>query len=873
MSIGNWCTRALAVGLASALLSPIAVSADEVEGVAAPTAPAPDVEPTTERRAYEGIEEITVTARKREESLQRTPVSVTAFGMDDLKELQVTRIDDLQEAVPNLQLSQGYDGGYVRATIRGIGVDDPIVTRDPSVGFYVDGVYLARAYGALIAVADVERIEVLRGPQGTLFGKNTTGGAINIVSAKPHDEFDARAQFRYGNYRNVETRASVNIPLMAERAFLRVSFASQTRDELTENVGPLFGIEPNQGGRFPRTKDADDRKMLSLRASLRLLPTDTLEVMLIGDQSRVHQRSRGAQCRYNASGETGRGESVGGTQLTSLTTGNYPFLAGLFGFVPNDGGMNKFADYRKNCELSGTLDTHDFMSNVTARNNTDTWGLTGIVTWNVTEDVTLKYTTGWRRYNHDQENEYDWTATAEFGHCFFRDEEHDAVSHELNAGGAAFDSRLSWTGGLYAFREQVNPHAGILCRVAQTLTDSWWDNGFNIVVPDANLGSEAPFLIGSDFEGATYTDLGCLSGVVCNVIPAPFALAPGAGEGINRNLFGFIESNWIVNNTYAAYFQASYDLTEKLTLTGGGRRLVEKREWKHRQQTPGELGAPDAFTNLIVNAKERFDKWTMMVNAQYQFTNDVMGFAQFSTGYKGGGFNGRVNETLPQTLTAFDPEKVDSYEVGLKSTWFDRRLRVNLGLFYTEYEDIQQTVLASASDGSFASVVENAGEAIIRGAELEIRGRPIPGLDLTAGFGWTDADYHEQFEFNNDGVLVNNRDEEFYNTPQFTMNLAAAYTFETGVGAITPRVSWYHQSEVNFSPEVKHLTRQDTYGLLNARLGWNLNDGKTEIALWGRNLLEREYSDDAISFDSGFAIADIFYGPPRLYGIEIIRQF
>lgn len=818
----------------------------------------------------QGIEEITITARKREEGLQKTPISVTAFGAEELKDIQAQRIDDIQFAVPNLQLSQGYEGGFARVRIRGIGTADPIVTRDPSVGVYLDGVYISRLYGALLSVADINRIEVLRGPQGTLFGKNTTGGAVNVITTKPNEEFGGSAELRYGNYADFETRASLNVPLTPESAFMRVSFASQTRDALSENRGPLLGIKPNQGGRAPTYQDGDDRKLLAGRVALRLLPGEDWEINLTGDQSRMYQNARGAHCRYDPYGETGSGMTKGGMPTTSLTTGQYTFLEPFFGFVPVDGGMNRFADYKQNCDFTSQLDAHDFMSNVRLRTRVDTWGAAATVTWNATEDITAKYTGGWRSYVRTQESDYDWTATAEFGHCIVDDEEHNQWSHELNVSGAALRSRLNWTGGLYAFREKVDPHKGFLCRVGQTLTDAWWDNGFSMVVPDEHLNDPVPFAGGA----VTYAGLGCVSGVVCQMFPAPFGLAAGVlPEGINRNFFGFIESNWTVNNSYAGYFQASYDLTEKLSVTAGMRRLVERRYWKHHQQTPGELGWADAFSNVIVNADERFDHWTVLTNVQYQWTDDVMTYATYSTGYKSGGFNGRVNEVLPQTLEAFQPETVDSYEVGVKGSLFDRRLIANASFFYTDYENIQQTVLASASDGSFASVVENAGKATIRGGELELKARPFPRVDLSAGLGWTDFDYKENLSFNNDGELENNRGRKPYNTPQFTMNLSAAYTLDTPFGEVTPRVSWYHQSVVNYSEEVAWLTEQDTFGLLSARVGLELNDGKTEVALWGTNLLDRVYSDNAISFDDGFAVADIFYGPPRLYGIEIIRHF
>lgn len=706
-----------------------------------------------------------------------------------------------------------------------------------------------------------------------------------MLSARPTDEYSAHVEARYGNYSNFETRTTVNIPIRDEFAALRVSFASRTRDELTDNKGPLLGLKPNQGGHEPGSptfEDADDRKLLAGRASLRLNLTDNFEALLIYDQSKIHQRARGGQCRYNPDGDTGSGSTPGGTPTNSLTTGQFVALTDLFGFVPTDGGMNNFGAVRENCDLSNSLDEHDFMSNVPLRSNNDSWGTTGIFTWDLTENITAKYTTSWRRYKRKTNLEFDWTATGEFGHGVDDTSQHDQISHELNLSGTAMDARLNWTGGLYAFREYTDPGEGGWVRVAQTLTEEWWNNGYNIVVPDEFLNEVYPLLFLTTGQPITFAQIGCVSGEVCNTIPPPFGFgnllaALGLGSPLtpdqDQNFFGFIEANTITNNTFAGYLQATFDATEALSLTAGVRRLVEHREWHHEQRTPGRFGWVDATDPLVFDEAERFDRWTVLANAQYQLTDDMMTYATYSTGYKGGGFNGRVNETLPQTLESVDPEKVYSYELGAKSSWFDRRLIANVALFYTDYEDIQDTVLSSAPDGSFASVVENSGEATIRGAEIELKGRPTPELDLSAAFGWTDADYKDNKSFNSDGEIVNYRNREFYNTPQFTMNLSASYSIETPFGSIVPRVSWYHQSAVTYSPEVKSLTEQDTYGLLSGRVAWHLNDGRTQIALWGTNLLDRDYSDAAISFDDGFALADIFYAPPRLYGIEIIRDF
>ena len=200
------------------------------EAVAVPAEQGPG-EPEATRRPSEGIEEITVTARKREENLQRTPISVTAFGSDDLRNMTATRIDDVSRMVPNLNIEQGStSSSNSRVFIRGIGQWDAQITLDHGVATYIDGLYLPRVQGNILNLVDIERIEVLRGPQGTLYGRNTIGGAINIISSKPSGEWGAKASVKVGNFSLLETRVSVDFPILSEQLSGRLTFATATRD-------------------------------------------------------------------------------------------------------------------------------------------------------------------------------------------------------------------------------------------------------------------------------------------------------------------------------------------------------------------------------------------------------------------------------------------------------------------------------------------------------------------------------------------------------------------------------------------------------------------------------------------------------------------
>ena len=224
---------ALGVGLALLCWPVLADEAPAAESADPPLAAQRDDAPAKvgQQAQPAGIENIVITARKREENLQSTPLAVTAISGNTLEDAGAMRADEISNFSPSLLFDQSAARpSEARISIRGVTNTDPIVTRENSVGVYLDGIYLGRAAGQLVDLADMERVEVLRGPQGTLFGRNTIGGAINIISRKPTDKFEANGTVRVGNFNLIETRGAVNIPIVPERRALRIVFQTATRD-------------------------------------------------------------------------------------------------------------------------------------------------------------------------------------------------------------------------------------------------------------------------------------------------------------------------------------------------------------------------------------------------------------------------------------------------------------------------------------------------------------------------------------------------------------------------------------------------------------------------------------------------------------------
>ena len=800
-------------------------------GVYAQEPAAPKPATAKQRRAGEGLEQIIVSARKREESLQEAPLSVAAFSATAMRNGDIMRVDDLTRFTPNLKLEQS--SGLQNAAsvlIRGVGSADVIGTRDNSVGIYVDGVYLSRAQGQLVGLSDIQRVEVLRGPQGTLFGRNTIGGAINIITQKPGDDFAADTSVRAGNLDLFQTRGSVNIPLVQEKAAALFSFESTSREGYTKNR--LIG------------QDTDDRRSLGFRAALRLNPTEALEVLLTGAQSRSHQAGRGGECRYNPA-------SLAGAPVVQIEQ--------LSGF-----------QLVQECLANEANDEFTYNSPLRTKDNLDTTGVTSQITYEVSS-ITLKSLTSWQRQDSDGLVDLTFSNvtgpgtsngnTTAFGFLDFAEDENDQVSQEFNLNGEALDGRLNYTAGLYGFYEKSTP----------SLSGQFV--GFNLCQADPNT-----LVFPAALEAA---------------LKPMFA---GLGQDPNQPLAPVFKQAVVCNGSftqrtprastraYAGYGQVTYDLSPALHFTGGLRYSRERKEFSFKQSNFLNPAVQfDAFAAAPVGSQaERFDKWTPLANLTYDLSESSIVYASYTRGFKSGGFNGRPVAAVPATLLPFDQEVLDSYEIGYKSTAFDNRLQTNIAVFYGDLDDIQRTILSAGGGGQFAARAANAGEAVIRGAEIELRAAPMSGLELRIGLGFTDAEYRD-FDDLTRGPLVNGvqtsvpfnrRNEEFFNTPNFTGSFSAAYTWYglAGLGDLTTRVNWYHQNEVNYAPTTETL-RQGTYGLLGGQIFLMLADGKTEIGVFGDNLLDRRYLNGGASFEDGFALGNAYFGAPRTYGVEVRRRF
>jgi iron complex outermembrane recepter protein len=907
--------RAAAVATSLCLVTGLAPSAAASEPAAEPAETTPEGAPKAEEPKSKGIEEITVTGRRREELLQSTPLSMIAISDEELEARQISSITDVGEAAANVKFdTTNGTNSETRIFIRGVGQDDARSNVDPGVGIYVDGVYYPRAQGSAIGISDVERIEVLRGPQGTLFGKNTVGGVVHVITKRPAPEFEGQASVRYGKFDMVETNTSFNIPVIPERVFTRLSFTTQTDDGYLKN---------NFDGR-----KAGDNKLLAGRFALRSLLTDDLTFDFTAERSREDEKNPVNECRIGS-----------------------PLSQGRF-FQDN------FTDFVSQCNQTRS-DGDDFRGSQSdvRKQDQDIVGFTGTFTLSVSDGTLTSISSTRTVAQRSTGTDLDGSGAKSFALDRARFE-NGTWSQELQYTNKAFDDKLTYQVGAYAFEEEghgklsLDSLPALLASPSAELNANRASNRQD-VLDDLNAlrlglinGLTAGQTVTND-RGQVLGPLGPVDSLTFGAIDEtvsrlaalrPFIGAPGTPEQIQAALLAnsptrlrdnvFLLNGTLLdefeNRSYAGFGELTFDFTDKLALTAGARYTQERRE---RQGDQLRFPAADNFNPDVLGRpiSDRFDKWTSRVQLSYQATDDIFTYSSYSRGFKSGGFNATIVTDDPIGLARsdsgkFDEEVVDAYEVGIKTQWLDNRLVLNLTGYYYDYDNIQITTIQINEQGAPVGQISNVAEAIIKGIEFDFQARPLGNLLLSGGLGLIDDDYRQftarvdtQQAFGASGLpallqgscpnlvfenpdpactvlgqvsalgffaapgelpMTDMSDLNRTNTPNFSMNLSADYTIDLGGwGEVALRTTWYQQGKVFFSTNNDEDVSQNKYGLLNGRISWTLWDSKTTLAVFGRNLLDRRYLDGGFSVEDTIGSKPVFFGRPRTYGIEILRRF
>ncbi len=785
------CASRHRLALSSAVVAACTLSAIPAHQLAA-------AEPSPQATA---LEEIVVTARRRAESLQDTPIAVSAFSGRDLEQKSLNNLMDIAGFAPNVSVSAGASsGGGSNSSsiyIRGVGQTEFLATSDPGVGIYVDGIYLPRSVGSVLDLLDLERVEVLRGPQGTLFGKNTIGGAINVVSTRPGETLGGYGEVTVGRFNRRDFRGSMDVPLIDGTLFARASVLAKRRDGHVSIRD--FDIPTATPGREIDTGMDEDK--LGARLALRWLPSADVSVDLVGDYTKGREKS----IPMKLLAYTGGGQGLG------------DLWNGLVG-IP--AGTPMSTDF-----ITGSEDVSYGPSNNVS--DIDQWGLALTIEWDMGW-ATLKSITGARGFDATFGRDGDGTPIV-WGHTL-NDQEQDQISQEFQLSGMSFNNRLQWLAGVFYFEEKNTDRNEVLALPG---------------LYDALEGLPAQ-----------------IDGNPCGSMTAPGC----PGNPINALLDIELDVfNRIEGESWAVFGQATYDLTEKWRVTAGLRYTYETKDYEleHRRMASGTFAVP--YTKV----DDDWSAFTPMVSTDYQLSESMMVYASVSRGFKSGGFNGRPLDGVA-SVQSFDPEYVLSYEVGMKSEFMERRVRVNAAAFYSDYSDMQFTANVFNPDtGGLVQTIDNVGEATISGAELEVMAVPGAGLELMLAAGYTHFDITD-LDADVPGVTKSSKQPR---TPRWTLSAGAAYSWNWGNGEFTLRGDWAFESGSYADIQNTAELERQSHGIFNARLQYELPASGWEFALFGTNLTDKRYLVNGLSTLDSFGHVEGYYNRPREWGASVRKSF
>lgn len=739
------------------------------------------------------IEDIVVTARLRQESLQDTPIAISAVNAKALEGSVVTDITGIGKFLPNVQLGRiAFAGNSLSASIRGISFADLEKTFDPAVGVAIDGVFLGTNTGANLDFSDIELVEVLRGPQGTLFGRNTVGGVINVRRTKPTGEFGVQLRGRIANHNSQDIQAVINLPKLGDAVSVKL-FGQR-------KVSDLFVSDRATGKKL----DGRDYYSFGMSVLAEAGPDTTIQGTIEYQKDRSQYPPN-----VNLTKASGTSFFLGGN-ICDLTfeIGYGDLGCDTQGYLRQLPEQFRYADVT--IPFKSFIDGWAGSLEITTK--LGAFNLTSVTGYRDTRDSLLEENTGAPGLPVPPP-----PAQALFSIPLIvaaRDQNYTQFSQEIRIQGDITDS-VDLVAGAYYLNTKYNigpyPYNGV--------------------------------------AAATYVILG----------------APAQNIVSSQDL-----------DSFAVYAESIIKVAPTVRLTLGGRYTIETKKF----DTELTLPATDAFTASL---KKTFSDPTWRAILDWKPTENVMAYASWSRGFRSGGFNGRG--TTPTSLGPYNPERVDSYELGLKADLLDGKVRFGAAVFQADYKDKQEEILRPAAGGSGTeTVVQNASSARIRGIELEFLARPTPELTLRASGAHLDAKYRSFVlpDLSQPGApLVDvSASRNFRRAPRYTFNAGLDYLREIGSGNSVNLTIDYAYTDDSFVSAISDTTgaRRDVIkarGAVDASLALIHSNDKIKnlrIAAYGKDLFSNDGGRLGAALDGG-----IFYfgvlTQNREYGLELSVSF
>ena len=822
MSANRWFARLLATGAAALLSLGLGTSA-----------------------SAEGLEEIVVTAQKTEQNVQDVPIAITAFTAASLQAKGITDVAKLSNFSPNVTLDAGtpFSGSdtVLSAFIRGIGQNDFAFNQDPGVGVYVDGVFLARSVGSNTNMLDVDRVEILKGPQGTLFGRNTVGGAISIVTRTPGDKFMARGEITGGSYDRLDARGTADIPI-TDQLLTTVSFSRvyrqgyQKRIPFPGSVAGSSGIPDCDAGLAagtpcPVVEDSyttqpaagyhtSNREggldQWSFRGKVVFLANDDLTFTVTGDYTKIDQPATANTpiAIDTSAASNGLGFLANlcllGAPLGQLCTQPRLGLAGVptpFPAIPAlnavnvDGNPNNNRLPYDSRFITGNIDTTYSTGNSFSK--LDNYGVAGIIDYDINESMHLKSITAYRNMVWDVGMDLDGSPL-NFLQTSFHMPQHE-FSQELQLTGTTFGNRLDYVAGLYYFKEKGHLHD-------------------YVTFPNVILMIDGP----NDLNTEAYAGFGHLDIHLTDDL----TLIAGGRLTVEHKQF---EGHQTDDNGLSYKISGCFPPGASSAVIGGPAAL-------NCQQLLGFPNPGEPYRYYPAGTKDlRFTDFSPTLGAQYQINDNMMAYVTYSRGYKTGSWTTRLSNPHPtyDDSLHFDPETATTEEIGLKSELFDRRVRMNVAVFHTDYKNIQLN-----SQIGISPTLVNAGDARMYGFEIESEAQWDNGFSLTGGLGWIDAKYTRiNPGVGDNGIFIDTSYDlpktpewKFAVSPQYVMAMPGSFG-----GELQFNLDYTYTSGLSNDLGNTALLNRPGIDMLGVSGTYRLPGDHWEVTVGGTNLLDERY--------------------------------
>jgi iron complex outermembrane receptor protein len=731
------------------------------------------------------LEEVVVTATKREESLQDIPISVTAFSADMIEKLGFGVSYDIAAQVPNLQFMAESSPSTPFIFLRGIGNTSFFPNSINPVALYVDQVYIGQNIAQGLQLYDLERVEVLRGPQGTLFGRNTTAGLVNFITRKPsvEDGVNARLEVTAGDYGQFDVEAAGGMPL-GDNAAVRFAVSRQSSDGVYNHVRPG---QPDA--------DFGGLDIIGLRGQLLWQPTDEFEVLF--------------KAHY------GKDESE--------TTGEKPgYVISPFG-VPNcppgavSGALFNGCSDPFGLGLAVDPDFYDVQFTYPPEQDIDSHGFALDLNWDLGRH-TITSQTAWDSAERSLLSDDDANFLVILNDTFLSDAEWFSQELRLTSN---YDGTVNWIGGLNYYSDDL-------------------DNQLNFAAPH---------------------------------LPPPPGLPPiGLGQDLQQE-----------TESWAVFGELTWDFVPDWTLRLGLRLTDDEREVEMdsfmfiatlvdfmRTISTEEARAATLFPTIPRNAqKSDWSEWSGRAAVDWSFAEDHLLFVSASRGFKGGEFNGGALLDISEATIA-DPEFMNSYEVGYKGSFLERRLSFNVTGFFMEYDD-QQVLISSPTPFGLLPNLQNAGSSEITGFEFELQLQPTENWYIQLGGGYLDAEFTD---FLDPTIGVDRAGNKLPHAPEWNFNGIVHYEHPLQNGVLGLQLDGWWLDDQYFTVENVPSLREDSHGQLNARASYSFMNDRVELALFVRNLTDEEFV--VTGFDTasaGFGAHIFVLNQPRTWGGQLIIRY